>query len=211
MKNAEIVKALPNLKMLKHEHEALKRQIKNLLKQEQQLQREITVLDRVTEVYEGVALWCEERPTIYGRDFNAHAADDSIGRWAEVYANAHNKGADYGLKFRESARSGPGTGREDWAGTGWAWADAVYWARQYVAHGHKPSKQVADMCQTRHALDPKGEAPKRRRLAFEAAYEAGHIELAKELLLGKAKLDKRVAQLAREHAKEAASKEQANV
>jgi hypothetical protein len=46
------------------------------------------------------------------------------------------------------------------------------------------------MIKLRHQLDPQKRATARRRLAFEAAYEAGHIDLAKELLVGRAKLSK---------------------
>lgn len=209
MKNAAIIRALPDHKSLRHEHEALKRQIKSLLKQEQQLQREVDTLDRVTEVFEGVALSVDERPTIYGRDLDVHAVGDDIDRWADVYANAHNNGADYGLRFRFRRANGMSPA-EDWQGTGWAWKDACLMARQFVAHGTVPAKALQDMLKLRHALDPDDTVPKRRRLAFEAAYEAGHVELAKELLLGKAKLDKRLAQLARARAKADCIKDQVN-
>jgi hypothetical protein len=187
VKNAEIVKALPNLKSLQYEHEALKRQIQNLTKQEQQLQREIGVLGRVTEIFEGVALTVNEKAYANGPALDVHAADFSLARWADVYPNAHNGGKDWGLNMRDTSGAGPAR-REKWGGTGWPFAEACAAARAYVAHGTEPTEAYIEMIKLRHALDPERKAPKRRRDAFEAAYTAGHVELAKELLVGRAKL-----------------------
>lgn len=188
MKNAEIVKAYPNRKELRAEHEALKQQIKRLMKQEQQLQREVGLLDRVTEIFEGVALSVDEKDYSDGPALDVHAVDYSIGRWADVYPNAHNGGKDWGLKLRDNSGAGPGSG-ENWCGTGWPYAEACAAARRYVAHGIAPDEAITKMIKLRHALDPEKKATKRRREAFEAAYTAGHVDLAKELLVGKAKLD----------------------
>jgi hypothetical protein len=189
MKNDAIVKALPNLKMLKHEREALQRQIKNLHKQEQQLQHEITLLDRVTEIFEGIALTVNDKAYENGPALDVHAVDFGIARWADVYPNAHNKGKDWGLNMRDTSGANMG-GRKIWGGTGWPFAEACAAARTYVAHGIEPDKTHTEMIKLRHALDPQKRATARRRLAFEAAYAAGHIDLAKELLVGRAKLSK---------------------
>lgn len=209
MKNAEIVKAYPHRKTLRAEHEALKKQIKNLLKQEQQLQREVDLLDRVTEIFEGVALTVNEKAYSDGPALDVHAVSYDIQRWADVYPNAHNGGKDWGIHFRDTSGSAPG-GRETWGGTGWPFAEACAAARRYVAHGTVPDPTWEKMIKLQHALDPERKATKRRRDAFEAAYTAGHIDLAKELLLGRAKLDKRLAQLAKQRQHEELIKEQAS-
>jgi len=190
--NAAIVKAYPNRKVLRAEHEALKKQIKNLLKQEQQLQREVDLLDRVTEIFEGVALTVNDKAYSDGPALDVHAVDYTLGRWADVYPNAHNKGKDWGIHFRDN--SGSGFRREDWGGCGWPYAEACLVARRYVAHGTQPDKAWTEMVKLRHALDPLKTATKRRREAFEAAYMAGHVELAKELLIGRVRLRKLRAQ-----------------
>lgn len=193
MKNAEIIKAYPNRKSLRAEHEALKQQIKNLMKQEQQLQREVTLLDRVTEIFEGVALTVNEKAYGDGPALDVHAVSYDIQRWADVYPNAHNKGADWGLKMRDTSTQNGG--REKWGGTGWPFVEACAAARAYVAHGTEPDEKWTEMIKMRHMLDPEGKATKRRRDAFEAAFTAGHTALAGELLLGKEKLDARMARL----------------
>lgn len=192
MKNAEIVKAYPNRKELRAEHEALKTKIKNLVKQEQQLQREVGLLDRVTEIFEGVALTVNKKDYGDGPGLDVHAVSYDIQRWADVYPNAHNGGKDWGLKMRDTSGSAPG-GREKWGGTGWPFAEACAAARRYVAHGTAPDEKWVEMIKMRHMLDPENKATKRRRDAFEAAYIAGHTLLAGEVLLGKEKLDARMA------------------
>ncbi len=202
MKNAEIVKAHPNRKALRAEHEALKRQIANLVKQEQQLQREVTLLDRVTEIFEGVALTVNEKAYGDGPALDVHAVSYDIQRWADVYPNAHNKGADWGIHFRDTSTQNGG--REKWGGTGWPFVEACAAARAFVAHGTEPDEKWVEMIKMRHMLDPKNTATKRRRLAFEAAYTAGHTALAGELLLGKEKLDIRMRVLEAQQAKKEA-------
>jgi len=164
------------------------------LKQEQQLQREVDLLDRVTEIFEGVALAVNEKAYDNGPALDVHAVSYDIQRWADVYPNAHNGGQDWGVRFRDTSGAGPG-GREKWGGTGWPFAEACAAARAYVAHGTEPDEKWADMIKMRHMLDPEGKATKRRRDAFEAAYTAGHTALAGEMLLGKEKLDARMARL----------------
>jgi len=185
VKNVEIVKAYPNRKALRAEHEALKRQIKGLLKQEEQLQREITLLDRVTEIFEGIALTVNDKAYDNGPAIDVHAVSYDIRRWADVYPNAHNNGKDWGLNIRDTSGQNR---REKWSGTGWPYAEACAAARAYVAHGIEPDETHTKMIMLRHALDPNRKATKRRREAFEAAYMAGYIELAKELLVGRARL-----------------------
>lgn len=194
MKNAEIVKAYPNRKALRAEHEALKEQIKKLMKQEQQLQREVGLLDRVTEIFEGVALTVNEKAYGDGPALDVHAVAYDIQRWADVYPNAHNGGKDWGIHFRDTSGNRPG-GRETWGGTGWPFPEACAAARAYVAHGTEPDKGWQEMVKMRHMLDPEGKATKRRRDAFEAAFTAGHTALAGELLLGKDKLERRMLYL----------------
>lgn len=191
MKNAEIVKAYPDRKALRADHEALKRQIANLMKQEQRLQRELTLLDSVTEIFEGVALAVNAKNYDNGPALDVHAVDFSIARWADVYPNAHNGGKDWGLKMRDTG-SPTGLSGEKWGGTGWPFAEACAAARAYVAHGTEPDEKWVEMIKMRHMLDPEGKATKRRRDAFEAAFTAGHTALAGELLLGAKKLDVRM-------------------
>jgi hypothetical protein len=187
MKNADIIRALPQLKSLKYDLEATKRQLRNLEKQQRQLEHEIDALGKVTEIFEGVALHVDEQTYAHGVNCNVSAVDDSTRRYAEVYPNAHNVSKDWGLKLRVFGQQSGG-GSEDWRGTDWGYNDAVLVAKRWVAHGHKATEDFEIMCKLRHKLDPGNRAQKRRRAAFEAAWTAGHRELAAELLVGTAKL-----------------------
>lgn len=187
MKNADIVRALPQLKSLKYDLDATKRQLRNLEKQQRQLDHEIDALESVTEIFEGVALHGVNCNVLPRSRWALSAVDDSIRRYAEVYPNAHNSGQDWGLKLRVFGQSSGGGG-EDWRGTDWGYNDAVLVAKRWVAHGHKATDDFEIMCKLRHKLDPGNRAQKRRRAAFEAAWTAGHRELAAELLVGTAKL-----------------------
>jgi len=187
VKNADIVRDLPKLSFLKHEQKALEAQIKGLEKQRRRLEEEINTLEDVTEIFEGVALHVNDKAYQYGPACDVNPVDNTERRYAEIYPNAHNEGKDFGLKLRLYGQSSGGGG-EDWRGTGWAYADAVLVGKRWAAHGTKPAETFEAMCKTRHKLDPKGKAQKRRRLAFEAAFTAGHRELAAELLVGAAKL-----------------------
>lgn len=196
MKNAEIIKALPKLKALHSERKtqqyaikALEAQLTGMRKQLTQLEYEIKEIESVTEVFEGIALRCNQKQFDNGPAFDVHAVDHELRRYAEVYPNAHNKGADWGLRLREF-NQGNGRDRDDFQGCGWAFADAVLTARRWAAHGTRPTKEFETMCKLRHKLDPLGAATKKRVAAFEAACMAGHHELAAELLVGAAKAAK---------------------
>jgi len=186
MKNAEIVRDLPKLSFLKHEQKSLEAQIKGLEKQRRRLEEEINTLEDVTEVFEGVALHVNDKNYAMGPALDVHPVDNTERRYAEVYPNAHNEGKDFGLKLRSYGQAAGGGG-EDWRGCGWAYADAVLVGKCWAAHGTKPADAFEIMCKLRHKLDPKGKAQKRRRLAFEAAFMAGHRELAGDLLVGRAR------------------------
>lgn len=188
MKNHEIVRAWPKLKLLKSELEWTREQLARLEKQSQQLQREINVLECVDTVIDGVAVSETESKTIYGKDYKINAVGSDNTRNAEVYANARTSengvGRDWGLKFR----IGYGTANEDWRNTGWAFKDAVEAARRWVVHGEKMNEAQEQLFLTRHQYDPEGRAPRKRREAFEAAWLAGQKELAIQILTGRAKL-----------------------
>jgi len=201
MKNDAIIKAHPNRKALHAEHDALKLKIKNLMKQEQQLQRELGLLDRVTEIFEGVALTVNEKAYGDGPALDVHAVCYEIQRWADVYPNALNKGKDWGVHFRDTSTQNGG--REKWGGTGWPFDEACAAARAYVAHGTEPDEKHVEMIKMRHMLDPEHKATKRRRQAFEAAYTAGHTALAGELLIGAQQLEIRMRVLESQRKKEA--------
>jgi hypothetical protein len=187
MKNAEIVKNLPQLKALKYELNALKAQIKGLEKQQRRLEQDIDVLERVTEIFEGVALDIEEDAYAYGKHLTVSVVDDSWRRYAEVYPNTQTNGQDWGLKLRSYGQSSGG-GVDDWRGTDWGYTDAVLVAKRWAAHGTRTTDDFEIMCKVRHKLDPHNRTQKRRRAAFEAAWIAGHRELAGELLVGQKKV-----------------------
>ena len=198
MKNHEIVRALPRLKDLKLDREIAQDQITRLQKQVEQLDREIRILDGVDTVIDGIAVHetdlkdSKRSYTIYGQCYNIGAVGADIRRGAEVYPNAHTSeggiAKDWGIKLY-SFDDGAGPQRnEDWLNTGWALKDAIEVARRWVVHGEKPHKERQSMLRERHALDPEGRATKRRRDAYEAAWLAGHKDLAKEILLGRAKV-----------------------
>lgn len=193
MKNAEIVRALPKLKSLKDEEKWTRDQIQRLQKQSLQLQHEISTLERVDSVIDGIAvsetdLKGDRSGNIYGKMYRIGAVDYSIERSAEVYPNAHTseKGVakDWGLKIY----AGHGISNEEFYGTGWPFKDAVEIARRWVTKGDKPTKTQEEMLKVRHKHDPEGRATKKRRDAFEAAWLANHKDLAVEILTGRAKL-----------------------
>lgn len=186
MKNVEIVRALPKLPSLKNEMEWTKQQITRLQKQYEQLQHETNVLRRVTTIIDGVAVSQTTEGTIYGKDFNIHSVGHDIDRSAKVYTNANTK-SDAGIHiyWREDGNQFT---KEEWLNTGWAFKDAVEVARRWVVHRELPTKDQMAMAIERHRLDPKGTSTKKRREAFEAAWLAGHKDLAAEILAGRAKL-----------------------
>lgn len=192
MKNAAVIKALPNLKLLRGELrsldaqiEALERQKTGLQKQREQLDDEVRRLGRVTEIFEGVALVGAAGQTIYGIDFRVGAAGEDYGRSAEVYTNAHTSknGAakDWCVNLRPPNVNQYGS-RETHLGNGWGYKDACLVARRWVALDELPSDEFQAMARLRHKLDPKDTAPKRRQEAFEAAYMAGQIDVAEKIL-----------------------------
>jgi len=190
VKNAEIVRALPQLKSLKYELEATEAQIKGLEKQRDQLRYETNVLSMVTEIIDGIAVNATqgegEGYNIYGKGYQIGAADRAIERSAEVYPNAHTseKGVakDWGLKLYGPRKPFDGLD-EKFLNTDWPYRDAVEVARRWVVYGEVPNKEQQELIRTRHKLDPEGRATKRRRLAFEAAWLAGHKQLAENILL----------------------------
>jgi hypothetical protein len=195
--NDEIVKALPQLKDLKIDLRIVDDQIKGLLKQREQLQDEIRTLNQVTDIIDGIAVCAsrggDESRTIYGKMYRIGAADHAIERSAEVYPNAHTseKGVakDWGIKLYGPRKEFGGLA-ENFLGTSWGFKDAVEVVQRWVTRGEVPSPTQQELLCTRHKLDPQGRAPKRRRDAFEAAWLAGHKDLAKEILLGRAKVPK---------------------
>lgn len=196
MTNDEIVKALPQLKDLKIDLRIVEDQIKGLSKQREQLQHEIKTLEGVDRVIDGIAVHetdLNDRD-IYGKTYNIGTVAYELSRSAQVYTNANTK-TDWGihLYWRDEDQDRRG---EKWLMTGWAFKDAVEVARRWVVHKEVPSEDQQHMMRHRHALDPKGHATKRRRAAYEAAWIAGHQDLAKEILLGRAKAPKRTKKAA---------------
>lgn len=192
MKNAAVIKALPNVKLLRGELksldaqiEMLERQKAGLQKQREQLDDEVRLLGRVTEIFEGVALVGVAAQTRYGFDFRVVAAGEDYGRSAEVYTNAHTSkngvAQDWCIRLRMAGRDQDGR-QEHFLGDGWGYKDACLVARRWVAHNETPSDTFEAMAKLRHKLDPKRTAPKRRQEAFEAAYMAGHLNLAEKIL-----------------------------
>jgi hypothetical protein len=196
--NAEILRALPQLKSLKGDLKDLDWEIKNLTsqiagltKQREQLEYEIKTLDGVTAVIDGVAVAYSTFDTVYGdNNYRINTIDRKIGRSAEVYVNAHTSengiAKDWCIKVR-SPRDAHGRDDEKWLGDGWPYRDAVEVAKRWVVHDELPSEQQQKLSKTHHKLDPKNAATKRRRLAFEAAWLAGHEQLAEDILLGRAR------------------------
>lgn len=193
MKNAAVIKALPNVKLLHSELksldtqiEALERQKANLKTQREQLDREVGLLGRVSEVFEGVALVGSAFDTSYGNDFRVGAAGEDYGRSAEVYTNAHTSKSgvamDWCVHLRKTDADSYGRNWENHLGSGWSYKDACLVARRWVALDELPSENFKAMARLRHKLDPKDTAPKRRREAFEAAYMAGQIDVAEKIL-----------------------------
>jgi hypothetical protein len=194
MKNAEIIRALPKLKFLKWELKALRAQIIGLERQYEQLDEEVSSLSGVTEIFEGIALSTIEGETIYGSDFGVSAVDDcTIERSAQVYTNAHTSkngvAHDWCIKLKGPRRNAGGLD-EKWLGDGWPYKEAVLVAKRWVALNESPSDTTVEMHRYRHSLDPKGKTHKRRRDAYEAAWMAGHQELAKQLLIGQRRAKK---------------------
>jgi hypothetical protein len=194
VKNSDIIRDLPKLPFLRHERKRLlaqikdlERQVRGLEKQARQLDDEIKTLEDVSEIFEGVALYINDKDYSDGLALDVHAVDTTARRYAEVYPNAHSKGKDWGLKLRQYGQASGG-GSEDWRGCDWGYAEAVLVAKRWAAHGTKPTDDFEIMCKLRHKLDPARRASKRRVLAFEAAFTAGHRELAAELLVGAPKL-----------------------
>jgi hypothetical protein len=195
VKNAAIIRALPQLKLLKgdlksldFEIESLQAQVANLTKQREQLDAEIKTLSSVTAVIDGIAVAHSAYGTSYGNDYRIQAVDRTVGLSAEVYTNAHTSengvAKDWCIKVRYP-RDEHGRDNDKWLGDGWPYRDAVEAARRWVTLGELPSEQQQQLSKARHKFDPKGEASKRRRLAFEAAWLAGHEQLAEDILCGR--------------------------
>jgi len=201
MKNAEIVQTWPQLKQLKYELKCLEAQIAGLDIQRVRLQHDIRVLDGVSEIIDGIAVQAtrpgrntyghEDDRNIYGKLYKIGAVAREIDRSAEVYPNAHTSkdgvARDWGLKLLYGPRRPSGGLEEKWLNTGWAFQDAVEVAKRWVTRGELPSDEQQEMCRMRHKLDPDGRASRRRRLAYEAAWTAGHKDLAQKLLTERAK------------------------
>lgn len=203
MKNHEIVRALPKLKTLKLDLEILKDQIMRLQKQSMQLQGEVGILGEVTDVIDGIAVRVDAEPNIYGKNYQIAAVGRDIERQAEVYPNANTSvggvAKDWGLKLF-GPRKAYGGFEEQWLLTGWAFRDAVEVAQRWVTRSEVPTEQQRQLAYARHRFDPEGRATKRRRAAFEAAWLAGHEELAKEILVGRVKPSKALLKKVEAHA-----------
>jgi hypothetical protein len=140
---------------------------------------------------------------MYGRSYRIGAVANEIERSADIYPNAHTSvkdvAKDWGIHLR-GPRKPYGGLTENWLNTGWAYKDAVAVAQRWVVYGEVPSKNQQEMCLARHRLDPGGHAPKRRRLAFEAAWIANDKKLAEEILIERVRLRKRRAMKREAHA-----------
>jgi len=181
IENAEIVRDRGKVKRLKQKLAAQKRQLAATKRKLQQLEaatealaEKIHVLGCVTDVVDGVAICIEKRPTIYGRDCEVRALGADIHRDAKVYTNAHTK-KDFGLHLYDRSMF---PAKEHWCGTGFRWDDAVALARRWVTRSSRPHDGQLKMYQELGRLDPKSALSEQRRLAFEAAWIAGHRDLA---------------------------------
>lgn len=204
MNNAAILRALPQLKSLKgdlkdldSEIAGLEAQVKGLVTQRAQLSHEIDTLTSVSAIIDGIAVSYTAFDTSYGNDYRINTVDREIGRSAEVYTNAHTSkdgvAKDWCVKLR-SPHDEHGRNVETWLGDGWPYRDAVEAAKRWAVHGEVLSHDQQALAKTRHRLDPDGRAPKRRRLAFEAAWLAGNKKLAEEILLGKRRATSRTTE-----------------
>lgn len=198
MKNAAVIKALPNVKLLRIELKSLDAQIEahdrqriNLTNQQRQLDREVRLLGEVTEIFEGVALISSKFDTCYGYDFRVGAAGEDFGRSALVYTNAHTSkngvAKDWCVELKPANVREYGS-RTNHLGNGWGFRDGCLVARRWVALDEVPREDYQKMVRLRHKLDPNGTAPKRRRDAFEAAYMAGQIDVAEKILRERVRL-----------------------
>lgn len=183
--NTQIVHDLPHLKFLEKEHKdaeakvvAARAQLERLMAQEKRLTDEIDVLKSVTEIFEGVALGV----TISSREKHKRYAVScpSNDRYGEAYPHASEVARDhpgYGLNFRKY-----GDGGGSFQGLGWGPREAFHMLKIWVAHGKKPDEGYAEMVKTRYRLDPAYAQPRELVDAFEAAWLAGHRDLAVEFL-----------------------------
>lgn len=185
--NEQIIHDLPHLKLLEKEHEDAKAkvadaraQLERLMAQEKRLDAEIGVLKSVTEIFEGVALTVE----ISSRDGHPRYVVNcpSNTRFGDAYPSAHDTRdgiayPGYGLNFREYGDHGG-----NFQGLGWGPQEAFHTLKIWVAHGKKHDEDYAKMVRTRYKLDPSYAQPRELVDAFEAAWLAGHHDLAVELL-----------------------------
>jgi hypothetical protein len=174
MKNAAILCAHGRLAEFKRQLAATARQLARLAKLAETLDAKIRVLDRVSEIADGIALDVAVCETRYGHDYEVRAVADDIHRTAQVYTNACTQ-KDFGLHLYDRSAY---PSKEHWCGTGFRWADAVALARRWVTWGGRPHDGQIKMYQALGKLDPKGALSETRRLAFEAAWIAGHRDLA---------------------------------
>lgn len=130
MKNAELVRRLPKLAELRREAAAAQHQTHAAAARATKLAEELAELERVSEVYEGVALtqW----------DGSIKAAGDEIRRCAAIHPNAHNKGATWILYTYDDpfGRAGERWWGAEWESAAVAKAAALAW----ILHGTVPTQ-----------------------------------------------------------------------
>lgn len=128
MKNADLVRRLPKLAELRREALLARRATHTAAVRATKLEEELEELERVSEVREGVAL-------IYREGFIEAAGE--IRRCAQTYANAHNKGATWGLYTYDDPAGRKG---ERWWGAEWPSAAAAKAAAlAWILHGTVPT------------------------------------------------------------------------
>ena len=130
MKNADLVRAAAEVAKIRTDLAAARRRRESAATQVERLERALRDVERVTRVVDGVALeehggWIE-------------ALGQEIQRCAQIYPNAHNQGATWGLYTYESSFGRKG---ERWHGAHLAHDEAERLAYEWVLRGVRPTRR----------------------------------------------------------------------
>jgi len=129
MKNAELIKLYPSLPAKRKQLAALRAQARRVTAAAQALDDEIDELKSVTRIQAGIAL--------SAHDGWLEAVGEDIRRCAEIYPNAHTKGATWGLHTYTDAFGRAG---EVWHGADHSKAAALRLAEAWVIEGMRPPR-----------------------------------------------------------------------